>query len=496
MGVAAIGPSSVHTRSGQLRKAAQVKQSRTGDAVRDAKGGAYEKRGRFFARVTVAPQKRPAVLLSWCTDLGHARTRAHALQAMVTDLRLAGELTWIEKVLEVGAPADATELASLERWVAAIVEGKIERIDPGEKKGPETFETFATKWTKGELHTSYPDDIKEKTTQRTDALRLAKLYETIGGIPLARFTLQDAQRAMRALPEGLSANTRRQYAQLIHRVLVMAVYPVCLIPHSPLPRGFLPKPGKEKAKALPWPSEDATGLACEAWPLAHRMFFGFLPREGMRTGEAAALTWGDLSLDVGAVRLDENKTDEPRAWALDPAVATALRLWKGMRKDTKKRDLVFKQPDGQPYNTDKLAALYREYLERACGARPEILKDGPNRMRARAHDMRGMFVTYSLANGRTESWVQDRTGHTTSIMVNRYRQSARTVAELGLGKLAPLVTAIPELAAAYEREKDAAAERGGTPREESSPSVNVALLGPKAASASDQAEFRFHRREA
>ncbi len=50
-----------------------------------------------------------------------------------------------------------------------------------------------------------------------------------------------------------------------------------------------------------------------------------------------------------------------------------------------------------------------------------------------------MFATYSLANGKTESWCQDRGGWTTSQMVNRYRQASRMVSDLGLGDLAPLV---------------------------------------------------------
>jgi hypothetical protein len=237
----------------------------------------------------------------------------------------------------------------------------------------------------------------------------------------------------------------------------MAVYPACIIKHSPLPRGFLPKPGKPKAKALPYPSEDARGLAYEAWPLEYRMLFGFLPREGMRTSEACGLTWGDLSLDVGAVRLDINKTDHARAWAMDPGVTQALSLWKKMRKDTKPGDLVFKRPDGAPHDTDRLASIYRDYLEKACDARREILTKGTNRMRARAHDLRGMFATYSLANGKTESWCQDRAGWTTSQMVNRYRQASRMVAELGLGDLVPLVDAVPELAAAKVAAQVAAA---------------------------------------
>jgi integrase len=426
--------------------------------IRDATGGAFQSRGKFYARVTIAPQKQSAVLLPWCTTLDDAKGRGHALQPLVNQLRQAGEDTWIAKVLEVGATADAAKLAALGQHVAGIVAGKIVK-DDGQTPGVETFQTFAEKWTDGELAADYPDDIKVKKSKEKDRYRLEILYKTIGPIPLDKFTLQDAQEAMRKLPAHLEVNTRRHYGQVIRRVLAMAVYPACILPHSPIPKGFVGKPGKEKAKSIPWPSEDARGLGCETWPLEDRMLFGFLPREGMRTGEAAALTWGALSLDVGAVRLDENKTDDPRAWALDPSVARALRLWKAMRTDTAPADLVFKQPDGQALDKDEIAGRYRDYLEKACQARAEILAvqpKGSNRLRVRAHDMRGMFVTYSLAAGRSESWVQDRTGHTTNAMLSRYKRTARTVAELGLGQLAPMTLAIPELAAAFSAANAAA----------------------------------------
>ena len=80
---------------------------------------------------------------------------------------------------------------------------------------------------------------------------------------------------------------------------------------------------------------------------------------------------------------------------------------------------------------------------------------GPLRRRLTAVG-RATFITLTLANRRTEAWVQDRTGHKSSLMLNLYRRAARTAAELGLGDLLPLDTAIPELAGQ------------GTPRAESS----------------------------
>ena len=78
--------------------------------------------------------------------------------------------------------------------------------------------------------------------------------------------------------------------------------------------------------------------------------------------------------------------------------------------------------------------------------RAELHTAGENRGRLRVHDLRGTFVTLNLAAGKSETWVADRTGHTSSVMINRYRRTARTAKELALGELKPLDAAIPELA--------------------------------------------------
>jgi hypothetical protein len=60
-------------------------------------------------------------------------------------------------------------------------------------------------------------------------------------------------------------------------------------------------------------------------------------------------------------------------------------------------------------------------------------------------------VTVHLALGKPEAWITDRTGHTSSSMLHKYKRAARTHAELGLGPLAPLDEAVPELLALAAR---------------------------------------------
>jgi integrase len=265
---------------------------------------------------------------------------------------------------------------------------------------------------------------------------------------VSEITLADVEGVMSALPGHLSPLTRRHVGGSIARLLKICVYPLRLISATPIPSGFLPNRGKRKALAYLYPDEDRRLMACRDVPLSFRLLWGFLSREGMREGEALALTWGDLDLKRGAVRLDKNKSDDPRAWALDPGTKAALATYREtMRPNAKPHELVFLDPQGNAHSKFGIAMLLRGHLE-AVGLkaeRPELFATTAERQQIRVHDLRGTFVTIALANGRSESWISDRTGHKSSVMINRYKRQARGFQELALGPLTPLDRAVPEL---------------------------------------------------
>jgi hypothetical protein len=159
------------------------------------------------------------------------------------------------------------------------------------------------------------------------------------------------------------------------------------------------------------------------------------------------LRWRDLDLGCGHIMLDENKTDDPRSWALDPGVARALRAWKIVHHpNATPDDFVFCEPGSSAaLYTLHLADELRRDLQDAGVTRRALFERSKVRRPLRVHDLRATFVTVSLANGKTETWVADRTGHRSSVMINRYRRAARTWSELALGPLAPLDEAIADL---------------------------------------------------
>lgn len=397
------------------------------------KGSVRSVRGRLYTRPRLGEGRRlESIALSGCPE-ADAQERADRIAAVAEKLVAAGRWFDVEQLARaMGAAKTDREVRIIERTA-----DKFAASGPGIGQGDETFEGFASRWTNGSLHRAYPDHVPLK--QAAGDIGILNLYVNplVGHIPLPSFTLEHADSVMRSLPTTIGPARRRHVAQVIHRVVALAVFPAKVIAASPIPKGWLPKLGKGKAKAHLYPDEDRQLLGCADVELAFRLLYGFLTREGMRLSEALALEWRDIDLTRGAVNLDENKTDDPRAWALDPSLVEALRWWKDHGAPAK-----------GPFtniSARHMADRLRDDLRAAGVDRPALFEGTEKRRRLWAHDLRATFVTLSLANGRTESWVQDRTGHRSSAMINRYKRAARTVSELGLGALAPVTEAIPEI---------------------------------------------------
>jgi hypothetical protein len=107
------------------------------------------------------------------------------------------------------------------------------------------------------------------------------------------------------------------------------------------------------------------------------------------------------------------------------------------------------------------------------------------------------FVTIALANGKTETWIADRTGHRSRLMINTYRRQARHAAELGLGGMLPLCDAIPELARATRGAPEGGGSRPSASRRDASKRDRKRdQITRTSGGIGIRTGFRFRRREA
>ncbi len=433
---------------------------------RTATGTVLKTGGSYRVKLTVGPgTRKKTVALPWCNSERDADKRAADIAELIAKLRKAGYQDRVVDVAKLAGAAPPEALPNVRTLVGQIIKGERPPISQLTADRT-TITTLAEQWFSGDLHKKYPDHVKSKSSSKDDKYRFDKyIKDPVGNVRVAEFTRAEAERVMARLPSHLSAASRRHVAQLLSRLLSMAVYPLGLLEQTPIPKGFLPRVTSMKAKSYLYPQEDRKLMGCKVIELPYRMLYGVLDREGMRLGEAVGLRWADFDLDRGVIRLDENKTDDPRAWALDPGVTQALAKWRKLRKDEPTSALVFVHPDGTPHSVrnDGLSALFRDvHVKQAGITRPELFLRSKSRLPLRVHDLRATFVTLSLANGKTESWVADRTGHRSSQMINTYRRDARTAAELALGPLLPLDQVIPE----FKKRSGRAADGGDAPPKE------------------------------
>jgi integrase len=386
-----------------------------------------------------------------------AERRLHVLHRIKSSLLRAGKGKLTQLLLKraagiSGSRADV-ELAALLEVVQQVCVGKLEQpANPGRIHARMTIRELGEAWTSGKLHELHPDHIRERSDMGkvVSQLRL-HILPTVGDVRICDFRIDHADAVMRAIPKPLAVGTRRQIAMTLRRILAMASYPLRLIVANPMPEGYAPRSQDKNAKSILYPDEDAVLCTASKVPLIYRLFYGFLLREGCRSdSEARKLTWRCFDLSRGVMVLDRNKTNSPRAWKLGPGVAEALRAWRivqgergvNVGNDCRVFPLV---------SAANEAELFRKHLKIAGVTRTLLFERTKERLPIRRHDLRGTFITLNLAAGKSEAWIQQRTGHTTSRMINAYNQPARTAEELDLGLPRPLVEVIPELAAVTAR---------------------------------------------
>jgi integrase len=415
---------------------------------REATGELRHLADGFAARITLKGRDRRDFILTTCATELLAEERCKALAVMASRLRLAGHAAEIESMMTMGAKARAGR-----SW--EFVVGAVDALCGGgtretASQAP-TFSKWAEQWTSGELAKKHRDHVKPKSSSDRDE-ELLRLYVLphVRDVRVDEFTLNDAEFVMSNVSTDLAPRTRRHVAQVMSRLMNLAVYPGKWIKATPIPRGWLPRPGDDKAKECLYPDEDAklmAGISVDPGkagvPLLRRLAYGFLDREAMRTDEMATLRWRDVDLERGRVNLDVNKTDDPRDWDMRPDVVEALKRWKERYQAGATDECHVFAENGIPISVEHLAEQLRRDLWRVGIRRPQLHEKAKGRQRMRAHDLRATFVTISLALGKSETWISDRTGHRSHEMIETYTRKART---WNLGELGPLHALIPELA--------------------------------------------------
>lgn len=196
-------------------------------------------------------------------------------------------------------------------------------------------------------------------------------------------------------------------------------------------------PDLDDAKELQWlyPDEVVTLLSCEQIPLDARRAYALGVHLFLRAGELKALSWNDIDVDRGIISVrhsfdrstgtvKETKTGNKgiRRFAIEPTLLPLLRA-------------MHAEAGGEgPVVSLRLqkwwAADLRKHLRLAGIARPELFDTDDTRKRLRFHDLRSTGLTWIAIRGYDPHKIQQRAGHTSFEMTQKYIRTAEAVGEV------------------------------------------------------------------
>lgn len=211
-----------------------------------AKGTTYQRAGKWFARVTIGPGKRPEFYLPTATTEEAARERTAVLAGLAALLRPKASAEQVKALLERAATANGRGVQAVRAAAEAIASGKAKLPDDGDV----TVARLAEQLRSGDFTRRFPQYTTVAADHETLALHVLPV---IGSKLVAEVTLADCDEVMATLPcskvrsdgsRGLAStlahHTRRNVAIAMDRFFALSVDPLRIRAYSPIPAGFIP----------------------------------------------------------------------------------------------------------------------------------------------------------------------------------------------------------------------------------------------------------------
>jgi integrase len=256
---------------------------------------------------------------------------------------------------------------------------------------------------------------------------LAHAYRCFGRTPVSEIDENEIARLVsRMRKAGKAGWTIRATLTPVSRAMQHAVRRgwVGANPVAKLEKGERPKVGKREMRVL---ERDEIARLLDATTATWRPLFALLVFTGAWISEALALTWADVDLDAGIVRIRYQldgtrelvapKTEEAkRDVIIFPALGKYLREQRLAAPPELSGDdaFVFRTAAGRPQRPNNALRAFQRAAKRAG-------LEGNGRPKLRLHDCWHTFVSLLLAAGRDVVFVSRQVGHSSpAITLDRY----------------------------------------------------------------------------
>lgn len=305
-------------------------------------------------------------------------------------------------------------LADVERglWRPPVKVPKVEPSSLPAGRDPEFddgFDEFAEAW----LQRRHGDDLRPRTLEHLDYV-IGHLTRHFGGLPVGEFTFAavDGYRVAKIAERkqtgrGLSNRTLNGTLRVLAQILDVAVRDGLLASNPARDRSTRAKAGRP---ARTWLEISQLRALLDAAG-DHRALLGVMGLAGLRVSEATALTWGDVDLANGRLRVVASKTDAGRrSIEMLPLLRDELASVKARTANVENDALLFASRAGEQLSRHSVRLALRRAVDRAnvaLAAAGELPIEGCTN-----HSLRRTFCALLFASGATLPEVIAQMGHT------------------------------------------------------------------------------------
>ena len=291
--------------------------------------------------------------------------------------------------------------------------------------------------------------VRPNTERRDLGVLRTYIYPALGGTELDRITVEDVDKLMARVTRESSAYTAKRTLAVLRRALNDARR-YGLLGDNPASLATVETP----RRPLRLLSLEQVAAAVAAVPRKHRDLVVFAALTGMRWGEQAALTWGDVELDPPMATVNKQAPanlcgaiSEPKSVAgnrvvdLQPLVREVLfdRAARELPEVPKAEQLVFPGERGGVVN-------YRWFMRHVW--QPALRAAGLPGIKW--HDLRHFYASLLIAFGHDYLYVSRQLGHSSpTVTLNVY---AHAFEEQKRGKKLDRDGALSKLTAAFRGE--------------------------------------------
>jgi integrase len=189
-----------------------------------------------------------------------------------------------------------------------------------------------------------------------------------------------------------------------------------------------PDRGERKEKQWLYPSEMTRLLTCPRVPLRWRRLYALLAYTYVRPSELRVLTWSDVDLDVGTIRVTKawdrerkrEKAPKTRAGVRTVPIEAALRPLLEALRPAHGSGPVFVMPP-----IESLASQFRVHLGRAGIDRSELFRDSTTHKQITLYDLRATGITWRCLRQDYGPEIQQAAGHEKYDTTDGYIRTAR-----------------------------------------------------------------------